>query len=259
MEPRRLGSTGLEVSPLCLGAMNFGDPTDAESRSRIIDAALDAGINFIDTADVYAAGESEQIVGAALAANGKRDEVVLATKVGMPRGEGDPPDSWHRREHIVAVVRALAGGLQTDHIDLYQLHRPSFADVPQEETLGALDDLVQAGKVRYIGCSTHPGLDGDGGARGRPSATAAALRERAAALQPARPAHRERAAPAVPKYGLACCRGRRWPAGSWPAATPTGSPTTRARRAGRRSWTAVTDRAVEVGARAGGARRRARD
>lgn len=155
MDRRPLGTTGLEVAPLCLGAMNFGDPTDAEASYRMIDAALAGGIDMIDVADVYAGGLSEKIVGDALAENGRRDDIVLATKVGMPWGKGDP-DQWHRREHIVASCERSLESLRTDRIDLYQLHRPTFGDVPQEETLAAFDELVRAGKVRHIGCSTHP-------------------------------------------------------------------------------------------------------
>ena len=155
IEARDLGTTGLSVAPLCLGAMNFGDPTEREESLRMVDAALDGGIDMIDVADVYAGGESERIVGAALAANGRRDEIVLATKVGMPRGKGDPAQ-WHRREHIVSSCERSLESLQTDRIDLYQLHRPTFADVPQEETLAAFDELISAGKVRFVGCSTHP-------------------------------------------------------------------------------------------------------
>ena len=151
---RPLGPTGLPVSPLCLGAMNFGDPTDDDESRAIIDATLDGGITMIDTADVYAGGRSEEIVGAALAANGRRDDVVLATKVGMPRGKAEP-GTWHRREHIVESCDRSLRSLQTDHIDLYQLHRPSMV-VPQAETLAAFDELVAAGKVRHVGCSTHP-------------------------------------------------------------------------------------------------------
>jgi 1-deoxyxylulose-5-phosphate synthase len=152
---RALGSTGLEVAPLCLGAMNFGDPTDEAESLRMIDAALDGGIDMIDVADVYAGGESERIVGRALTASGRRDQVVLATKVGMPRAAGDP-GQWHRREHIIASCERSLESLQTDRIDLYQLHRPTFGDVPQEETLAALGELVDAGKVRFVGSSTHP-------------------------------------------------------------------------------------------------------
>jgi aryl-alcohol dehydrogenase-like predicted oxidoreductase len=156
MEQRRLGQSGLTVAPLCLGAMNFGDPTDREESIRIIDAALDGGIDMIDTADVYSGGESEKIVGNALAANGRRDQIVLATKVGMMRDQDHGPDYWHRREHIVTSCDRSLESLRTDHIDLYQLHRPTFAGVPAEETLGAFDELVQAGKVLHVGCSTHP-------------------------------------------------------------------------------------------------------
>ncbi len=154
MELRPLGPTGLRVAPLCLGAMNFGDPTEPAESARIIDAALDAGVTMIDTADVYAGGNSEQIVGAALAASGRRDDVVLATKVGMPRAKA-APGTWHRREHIIDSCETSLRSLQTDHIDLYQLHRPSMV-VPQAETLAAFDELVEAGKVRHVGCSTHP-------------------------------------------------------------------------------------------------------
>lgn len=154
MQRRALGPTGIDVAPLCLGVMNFGDPTDAAESARIVDAALDAGINMIDVADVYAGGESERILGEILTANGRRDDIVLATKVGMPRGPGDP-GQWHRREHIVASCEQSLQSLRTDHIDLYQLHRPSMV-VPQEETLAAFAELVAAGKVRHVGCSTHP-------------------------------------------------------------------------------------------------------
>jgi len=142
------------VTPLCLGAMNFGGPTDETESIAIINRALDGGINFIDTANVYNGGESERIVGKALAENGKRDEIVLATKVhgGMGPGVNDKGNS---RYHIIKACEDSLRRLQTDHIDLYQLHRPDLA-VPQDETLRAFDDLVRAGKVRYIGCSTHP-------------------------------------------------------------------------------------------------------
>lgn len=116
----------------------------------MLDRAIDAGITLIDTADVY--GDSEQVVGDALAASGRRDDVLLATKVGLPRGDG-PPGHWHRREHIVASCERSLRRLRTDHIDLYQLHRPSSI-VPQEETIGVLAELVEAGKVRWIGSST---------------------------------------------------------------------------------------------------------
>ena len=125
--------------------------------------AIDGGITLVDTADVY--GESEQIVGDALAASGRRDDVLLATKVGMPRGD-ERPEYWHQRQHIVASCERSLRRLRTDRIDLYQLHRPSTV-VPQEETLGALDELVEAGKVRLIGCVDLRRVDGDGRAGDR--------------------------------------------------------------------------------------------
>jgi aryl-alcohol dehydrogenase-like predicted oxidoreductase len=154
MSFRSLGRTGVQVSELCLGAMNFGGPTPEDESIRIIDTALDGGINFIDTANVYNGGESERIVGRALTQNGRRDEVVLATKVFSEVGPG-PNDRGGSRYHIMKACEDSLRRLQTDHIDLYQLHRPSL-EIPQDETLRALDDLVRAGKVRYIGSSTFP-------------------------------------------------------------------------------------------------------
>jgi aryl-alcohol dehydrogenase-like predicted oxidoreductase len=154
MEYRSLGRTGVMVSPLCLGAMNFGGPTSAEESVRIIDRALEAGINFIDTANVYNAGESERIVGRALKENGSRDQVVLATKVHNPMGDG-PNDRGDSRYHIIRACEDSLRRLQTDRIDLYQLHRPPLT-MPQDETLRAFDDLIRAGKVVYIGSSTFP-------------------------------------------------------------------------------------------------------
>jgi 1-deoxyxylulose-5-phosphate synthase len=147
---RPFGTTGVTVAPLALGAMNFGDPTPPEESAVMLDRALDAGITLVDTADVY--GESEQVVGDALAASGRRDDVLLATKVGLPRGD-ERPEYWHGRQHIVASCERSLRRLQTDRIDLYQLHRPSTV-VPLEETLGVLGELVEAGKVRWIGSST---------------------------------------------------------------------------------------------------------
>src|ERR1700754_1750739 len=155
MELRSFGRTGVKVSPLCLGAMMFGawgNPDHDESIA-IIHRALDAGINFIDTADVYSRGESEEIVGKALA-GGKRDNVVLATKVHGTMGD-DPNQFGNSRRWITREVESSLKRLQTDWIDLYQIHRPE-ADTDIEETLGALTDLVRAGKVRYIGSSTFP-------------------------------------------------------------------------------------------------------
>jgi aryl-alcohol dehydrogenase-like predicted oxidoreductase len=153
MEHRKLGSTGVSVSPLCLGAMMFGawGNTDHDDSIRIIHAALDAGINFIDTADVYSRGESEEIVGKALA-DGRRESVVLATKVHGTMGE-DPNEFGNSRRWIVKEVEASLRRLKTDWIDLYQIHRPE-PDTDIDETLSALGDLVAAGKVRYIGSST---------------------------------------------------------------------------------------------------------
>ncbi len=154
MEYRSLGKTGVKVSPLCLGAMNFGGPTGKEDSVAIINRALEAGINFIDTANVYSAGESERIVGQALKENGRREQVVLATKVHGRMGDG-PNDEGVSRYHILKACEDSLRRLQTDHIDLYQMHRPSLT-VPVDETLRALDDLVRSGKVRYVGCSTYP-------------------------------------------------------------------------------------------------------
>lgn len=154
MEYRSLGRTGLMVSPLCLGAMNFGGPTDKPESFAIIGRALDAGINFIDTANVYNGGESERIVGAALQESGRRRQVILATKVHGKMGEG-PNDGGGSRYHILRACEDSLRRLQTDYIDLYQLHRPPLAIAP-DETLRAFDDLVRSGKVLYIGCSTHP-------------------------------------------------------------------------------------------------------
>ncbi len=154
MEYRSLGRTGVMVSPLCLGAMNFGGPTNAEESIHIINRALEAGINFIDTANVYNAGESERIVGRALKENGRRDQVVLATKVHNAMGDG-PNDRGDSRYHILRACEDSLRRLQTDRIDLYQLHRPPMT-MPQDETLRAFDDLIRAGKVLYIGSSTFP-------------------------------------------------------------------------------------------------------
>jgi aryl-alcohol dehydrogenase-like predicted oxidoreductase len=154
MEYRSLGRTGVKVSPICLGVMNFGGPTNQEDSVKMINRALEAGINFMDTANVYNGGESERILGEALKENGMRDSVVLATKVHGRMGDG-PNDQSGSRYHIIKACEDSLRRLQTDHIDLYQLHRPQM-DIPQDETLRAFDDLVRSGKVRYIGASTHP-------------------------------------------------------------------------------------------------------
>jgi aryl-alcohol dehydrogenase-like predicted oxidoreductase len=152
MQHRPLGRTGVQVSKLCLGTMMFGawGNADHDDSIRIIHAALDAGINFVDTADVYSAGESEEIVGKAL--EGRRDDVVLATKFFMPMG-ADPNRRGPSRRWIISEVEDSLRRLGTDWIDLYQMHRPD-PDTDIEETLGALTDLVQQGKVRYIGSSS---------------------------------------------------------------------------------------------------------
>ncbi len=154
MQYRTLGRTGIKVSPYCLGAMMFGGPgnPDHDDCIRIIHKALDFGINFIDTADRYSRGESEEIVGKAL--KGRRDNIVLATKVHGPMGE-DPNQQGNSRRWIMQAVEASLRRLQTDHIDLYQIHRPS-PETDIEETLSALTDLMRAGKVRAIGSSTFP-------------------------------------------------------------------------------------------------------
>ncbi len=154
MEYRVLGSSGVKVSPLCLGTMNFGGPTPADESIRILNRALNGGINIIDTANMYNGGESERIVGRALQENGQRDRIVLATKVYNAMGDG-PNDQELSRYHIVKACEDSLRRLQTDRIDLYQLHRPS-PFIPHEETLRALDDLVRAGKVLSIGSSTFP-------------------------------------------------------------------------------------------------------
>ena len=153
---RYLGRTGIRVSPLTLGTMNFGGRTTAEDSYPIIDKAIDAGLNFIDTANVYTTGKSETIVGEALKRNGHRDHIVLATKVhgNMHKDDKLHPAGWgNSRYNIMEQCEASLKRLQVSHIDLYQIHRP-HPDCAIDETLRALDDLVRQGKVRYIGCST---------------------------------------------------------------------------------------------------------
>ncbi len=154
MKYRPLGATGVQVSSLCLGAMMFGEwgNPDHEDSIRIIHRALDEGINFVDTADVYSAGECEEIVGKAL--KGRRDDIVLATKFHGVMGE-DPNHRGNSRRWIMQEVDNSLRRLQTDWIDLYQVHRPE-PDTDIDETLGALTDLVRAGKIRYFGSSTFP-------------------------------------------------------------------------------------------------------
>lgn len=155
MEYRSLGRTGVQVSALCLGCMNFGFPTPEDESLTMIDAALDQGVNFLDTANVYNRGLSEEIVGKALKRNGKRERIVLATKVHGRMADDDILAAGNNRRHIIEQCEASLRRLQTDYIDLYQIHRPD-SNVPIDETLRALDDLVRSGKVRYLGTSTYP-------------------------------------------------------------------------------------------------------
>ena len=172
MNHRNLGRTGMQVTPLCLGAMMFGEwgNPDHDESIRIIHRALDAGINFIDTADVYSRGESEEIVGKALA-GGRRDNVVLATKVHGTMGD-DPNQFGNSRRWIMREVENSLRRLGTDWIDLYQIHRPE-PDTDIDETLGALSDLVRAGKVRAIGSSTFPAVRRSSRRSGWPSGAGA--------------------------------------------------------------------------------------
>jgi len=156
MEYRLFGRTGAHVSPLCLGCMMFGGKTTPEDSYAMIDHAIDAGINFLDTANVYSRGNSEIVTGEALKRNGKRHQIVLATKVHGRMNDDDVNMAGSSRRHIIDQCDASLKRLQTDYIDLYQIHRPR-SDTPIDETLRALDDLIRAGKVRYIGTSTFAG------------------------------------------------------------------------------------------------------
>ncbi len=153
MEFRALGRTGVQVSSLCLGCMNFGSKTEETDAVDIVHGALDKGINFVDTANVYNRGRSEEITGTALAQDNRRKRVVLATKVHGPMDDDDPNAKGNHRRHIMEQCEASLRRLKTDWIDLYQIHRPRH-DTPIDETLRALDDLVHQGKVRYAGTST---------------------------------------------------------------------------------------------------------
>jgi aryl-alcohol dehydrogenase-like predicted oxidoreductase len=152
VELRNFGRTGVKVSSLCLGCMMFGGRTNATDSYDIIDRALDAGINFLDTANVYSVGRSEEVTGEALKRNGRRNDIFLATKVHGKMGEG-PNDLGNSRRHIIEQCEASLRRLGTDWIDLYQIHRPQ-PEIAIDETLRALDDLVRSGKVRYIGTTT---------------------------------------------------------------------------------------------------------
>jgi len=153
MEYRSLGRTGVKVSELCLGCWMFGRRTEAQDAYAMVDQAVDAGVNFVDTANVYSRGKSEEMLGEALKRNKKRSRVVLATKVHGNMDDEDPNSRGNSRRHIIEQCEANLRRLQTDYIDLYQIHYP-MPDIPIDETLRALDDLIHLGKVRYIGCST---------------------------------------------------------------------------------------------------------
>jgi aryl-alcohol dehydrogenase-like predicted oxidoreductase len=232
IERRPLGRTGVQVTALCLGAMNFGGPADEETSEKLLLTALDSGINFVDTADVYTGGESERIVGDVLARSGRRDDIVLATKVGLPSGP-DRNERGASRRHIVRSCETSLRRLRTDHIDLYQLHRPSF-DIDPEETLRAFDDLVNAGKVVNIGCSTHPAWyvreclavsDHHGWVRYTSEQPPYNLLDRRVENE---------LVPPPCGTGLLCCRGHRSPAASSLAATSPQASRQRAR--GRNGW-----------------------
>ena len=156
MEYRNLGRTGVKVSKLCLGTMMFGRRTGEQDALAIIERALGEGINFIDTADAYSAGAAERVVGRALATKSVRARTVVATKAFLPLDREDPNARGLSRRHLIAACEASLERLGTDWIDLYQLHRPQ-SDVPIDETLRALDDLIRAGKIRYIGTSMFAG------------------------------------------------------------------------------------------------------
>jgi aryl-alcohol dehydrogenase-like predicted oxidoreductase len=163
-----LGRTGLNVSPIAFGTGNFGDPTPEDEARRMVDRALDAGVNLLDTGNIYADGECERMIGRALKGNGRRHEALICTKnfpgpvdpaSGLPAAKFEAGKDPHAQGHSrVAIIRACEDALerlQTDYIDLYLTHRHD-PNIPFDETLGAFDDLIRAGKVRYIGCSTHP-------------------------------------------------------------------------------------------------------
>lgn len=154
MEYRLLGRTGVRVAPLALGTANFADPTPEDEATSIVHAAIDAGINLIDTGDSYANGEAERFLGRALKASGRRHDVLVGTKMYFPTGPG-PNDRDISYLNVIRACEAALKRLQLDHIDLFQMHRASEV-VPVDETLRALDYLVRQGMVRYVGCSTHP-------------------------------------------------------------------------------------------------------
>ena len=213
MKYRVLGGTGMSVSEFALGTMMFGamGNTDHDESVRMIHTALDAGINFVDTADVYSRGESEEIVGKAL--KGRRDDVVLATKFALPMG----PDANHRggsRRWIMRAVEDSLRRLGTDHIDLYQMHRPD-PDTDLDETLSALSDLVRAGKVRAIGSLDVPRPSRSSRRSGPPSGAATTASVPSSRRTRSCPGHRGRRAADRPalRHGRADLRPARAPAG----------------------------------------------
>jgi len=153
MEYRSLGRTGVQVSALSLGTMLFGSSTDEDEATALVECALDHGINSIDTANIYGRGRSEEILGQVVARTGKRQRLILATKVHVPMDDHDPNAGGNHRRHIIEQCHASLRRLGTDYLDIYYIHRPS-TQVPIDETLRALDDLVRAGYVRYIGTSS---------------------------------------------------------------------------------------------------------
>src|SRR5690349_20385334 len=154
MELRPFGRTGLGISPFTIGSMEFGSKVDESEAGRIVAAALDAGINVVDTADVYAGGRSEEIVGRAI--RGRRDRILLTSKFSVPTDPTDPNSGGTSRRTVIAACEASLRRLGVDHLDVYLIHRP-FTQTALDETLGALDDLVRAGKVRSIGSSGTSG------------------------------------------------------------------------------------------------------
>ena len=240
MQYRTLGRTGVQVSTLALGAMNFGaiGRTTQDEATAIVDAALDGGINLIDTADMYSQGESEEMVGKAIA--GRRDDIVLATKAAMPMGDERNHQGSSRRWLVTELDNSLRR-LGVDHVDLYQIHRwdPTTSD---EETLSALTDLQRAGQDPLLRLVDVPRLPHRAGPVGRPRAPPGPLRHRAAQLLDPAARHRDpRPAGDRSSTGSACWRGARWPrAGCRARSAPAG----RSPPAGRRLMPQRFDLAV---------------
>ncbi len=239
MRTRPLGSSGLEVTVVGLGCNNFGGRTDEASSRAVIDAALDAGVTFFDTADVYGGGGgSEEIIGRALV--GRRDQVVLATKFGHDLGGGEPARG--ARPYIREAIEASLRRLQTDSVDLYQYHRPDGI-TPIEETLGALQELVAEGKVRAIGSSNFSPRSSR--RRTRSPAAAAGRRSRAsrASIRGSRAARRPSCCLRASGSASGSFRTSRSRAASSPASTGAASPHRRARASTAASWTRTASRA----------------